>query len=112
MGSWLNLKIRWVDFGQKNSFAPHWIEALQRGFRPGDRVRIRAFREFGSERLLDGIGGEIIAPHPVATGWFKVRLDPNGVTPHTDWSAPGDRLVLEGSQLEEAPQISSVRIFP
>jgi hypothetical protein len=113
MASWIKINIRWAENGRKSSFVTRCIEALQHTYCPGDRVRIRAFREIGSARLLDGIGGKIIALHPVATGWFKIRLDPNGVTPHTEWSAPGDRLVPEESPLEEeAPQISSVRIFP
>ncbi len=34
-----------------------------------------------------------MAPHAFAKGWYKVRLEPNDVTPHQDWSVPGDRLV-------------------
>lgn len=61
-------------------------------FRPGDRVRIRALRHVGSARLLHGLIGEVIARHPIATGWYKVRLDHNEVTPHALWSVPGERL--------------------
>ena len=60
---------------------------------PGERVRIRALREIGSARLLDGLTGEVVGPHPVARDWYKIHLDPNSITPHSDWSAPGDRLV-------------------
>ena len=35
----------------------------------------------------------MVGPHPIATGWYKVRLDGNEVTPYALWSAPGDRLV-------------------
>ena len=43
--------------------------------RPGDRVRIRALRDFGSARVLNGITGEVVGPHAIAIGWYKVRLD-------------------------------------
>jgi hypothetical protein len=60
---------------------------------PGERVRIWASREIGSARLLDGLTGEIVGPHPVARGWYKINLDPNEITPYNNWSAPRDRLV-------------------
>jgi hypothetical protein len=65
-------------------------------FQPGDRVRLRALKDFGTVRLLHGLAGEIVGPHPIARGWFKVRLDPNDITPDLEWSVPGDRLVREG----------------
>ena len=62
-------------------------------FRPGDRVRIVAVKELGSEELLNGLTGEVICPHAFASGWYKIWLDPNEVTPHPEWSVPGDWLV-------------------
>lgn len=60
--------------------------------RPGDRVRISAVREVGSARLLDGLLADILEAHPLESGWYKIRLDNNEITPHLDWSAPADRL--------------------
>jgi hypothetical protein len=59
----------------------------------GDRVRIVAVKKIGSAKLLNGLTGEVIGPHALAKGWYKVRLDPNEITPHEDWSIPGERLV-------------------
>ena len=59
----------------------------------GDRVRIRGSRKVGSVRLLNGLAGEVVGPHPIAVGWYKIRLDPNDITPHAMWSIPGDKLV-------------------
>jgi hypothetical protein len=64
-------------------------------FCPGDRVRIRAVREVGSARLLDGLTGEVLCPHALARGWYKIRLDPNDVTPHQEWPVPGEGLMLD-----------------
>ena len=74
-------------------------------FQPGDRVRIRALRDMGSARLLDGLTGEIVGPHPIARNWYKVRLDPNQISPHPEWSAPLDRLVAE----DYAPETERAR---
>jgi hypothetical protein len=77
---------------------PHAIPGIRRielptqPLLPGDRVRISAVREVGSARLLNGLLAEVVGPHPFARGWFKIRLDQNDITPHTDWSAPADRL--------------------
>jgi hypothetical protein len=59
----------------------------------GDRVRIVAIKKMGSAKLLNGLTGEVVEPHAFARGWYKIRLDPNDITPHKDWSVPGDRLV-------------------
>jgi hypothetical protein len=59
---------------------------------PGDRVLIRALGDTGSARLLDGLTGQVVGPHPIARGWYKLNLDPNTITPHNEWSAPRDRL--------------------
>ncbi|HXF14111.1 MAG TPA: hypothetical protein VN517_13225 [Terriglobales bacterium] len=86
--------------------------------RPGDRVRIRALREIGSARVLNGLTGEVVEPHPIAIGWYKIRLDDNHITPHTVWSIPGDRLVRsdDPAQREATPWNSppgtTVRHFP
>ena len=69
-------------------------------FRPGDRVRIRAVREHGSARLLHGLTGEVVAPHPIARRWYKLRLDANDVTAHVESSAPDDWLMNEHSSDE------------
>lgn len=61
----------------------------------GKRVRIQAIKYIGSARLLHGLTGEVIGPHPLADGWVKVLLDKNDVTPHREWSVPVDRLVME-----------------
>ena len=73
---------------------------MARSFRPGDRIRIRALADRGSARLLDGLTGEVVGPHPIADNWYKIRLDPNHISPHPDWSAPFDRLVPEDCRLE------------
>ena len=59
---------------------------------PGERVRIRALKDIGSARLLDGLTGQVLGPHPLARGWYKLHLDPNTITPYSDWSALRDRL--------------------
>ena len=69
-------------------------------FRPGDRIRIRAVKEVGSARLLDGLTGRVIGPHPIANNWCKIWLDVNHITPDSEWSAPCDRLVLEHGAFE------------
>lgn len=74
-------------------------EVIQREFlvnaeHIGKRVKIRAFKPEGSARLLDGLTGTVLAPHPLAEDWVKIRLDPNPVTPHEEWSVPKDRLVF------------------
>lgn len=63
-------------------------------YRAGDRVRICAYKKMGSCHLLDGLTAEIIDRHPFVPGWYKIRLDPNPISTHADWSAPGDRLLL------------------
>lgn len=60
----------------------------------GRRVRIRAVKEVGSERLLDGLTGRVVELHPIAHKWVKVELDPNPITPHRIWSVPVERLVF------------------
>ncbi len=60
----------------------------------GKRVQIRAVKELGSARLLDGLTGTVVAKHPIASGWVKLDLDENTRTPHRDWSVATDRLVL------------------
>lgn len=74
-------------------------------WRPGDRIRIRALRDVGSARLLDGLTGEITEAHPIAIGWYKIRLDNNEINPYCEWSAPGDRLVhVDEPRTEEIQQ--------
>jgi hypothetical protein len=71
-------------------------------FRPGDRIRIRSLKDVGSARLLDGISGQVIGPHPIAHNWYKIRLDANYISPHPEWSAPYDRLVPEDEEADTA----------
>ena len=71
------------------------VEQCGRAFGPGDRIRIRAVRDVGSARLLHGLAGEVVGPHPLAPNWYKIRLDPNDISPHPEWSAPLDRLIPE-----------------
>ena len=65
----------------------------------GRRVRIRAVKEMGSERLLDGLTGRVVEWHPIAHKWVKVELDPNPITPHRIWSVPLERLVFSKNVL-------------
>src|SRR3954453_3007087 len=60
----------------------------------GKRVRIRAVRDVGSARFLDGLTGTVVAAHPIAFGWVKLDLDENPRTPHRNWSVAADRLVV------------------
>jgi hypothetical protein len=62
----------------------------------GKRVRLRANKCFGSVRVLNGLTGTVVAPHPIAPRWVKVLLDPNPVTPHKEWTMPEDTLVVDG----------------
>jgi hypothetical protein len=79
----------------------------------GQRVRICAIRNIGSARLLHGLTGEILGPHPIAKRWYKMRLDPNQISEYRDWCVPEDLLVPEtgtacGSPLEQI----AVPLFP
>jgi len=58
--------------------------------------------------LLNGLTGEVVEPHPIAIGWYKIRLDDNEITPHTVWSIPGDRLVRGGDQFQSEATPSSL----
>jgi hypothetical protein len=60
----------------------------------GKRVRIRAIKETGSARVLNGLTGTVTALHPVMSKWYKIDLDPNSVSRHREWSIPADRLVV------------------
>jgi hypothetical protein len=77
----------------------------EKSFLPGDRVRIAAVREIGSARLLNGLTAEIVGPHPLVQGWYKIRVDENNITPHADWSAPADRL----ERCEEPTRIAGLK---
>jgi hypothetical protein len=69
----------------------------------GKKVRIRAIKQHGSARLLDGLTGTVVAAHPEVPDWVKVHLDPNVVTPYREWSIPEDRLIVcETESLEPA----------
>lgn len=59
----------------------------------GKRVRIHEIKMMGSAWILNGLTGTVIGPHPLTQDWVKIRLDPNCVTFHEEWSIPKDRLV-------------------
>jgi len=61
----------------------------------GKKVKIRAMKHFGSVRVLNGLTGTVVAPHPIMPRWVKVHLDPNPVTPHKEWPVPQNRLVVD-----------------
>ena len=89
------------------------ISAAGEPFCPGERVRIRAIRYVGSARLLHGLTGEVVAPHPIAKGWYKIRLDPNKISNYADWSVPGDRLIPEnGTDCDSPPEQVTVPLYP
>jgi hypothetical protein len=80
----------------------------------GERVRIRALRDIGNARLLDGLTGSVVGPHPLARDWYKINLDPNEITLHNDWSAPRDglRRIDEEEDTCEVPALMQLRHFP
>jgi len=84
------------------------------GLVPGERVCIRAVSERGSARLLDGLTGIVVAPHPFARGWYKINLDPNEITPHNEWSAPGQELkrINEKEDTWNLPGLTRQQLFP
>jgi hypothetical protein len=71
-----------------------WPDLFNRADLVGRRVVIQAAKQQGSARLLNGLTGTVIAPHPLTPNWVKMQLDPNPVTPHQEWTIPVDRLVL------------------
>ena len=70
----------------------------------GRRVQVRALKEHGSARVLDGLQGTLTAAHPIALNWVIVLLDPNARTPHLEWSIPLERLVVH-EEGEPSPPI-------
>lgn len=75
----------------------------------GKRVKIHAIKQQGSVRLLDGLTGTLVGPHAIASDWVTVRLDPNPVTPHQEWSIPEDRLVpCETDEIKFHAQFSRI----
>jgi hypothetical protein len=62
-------------------------------FAQGERVIIRAIKNEGSARILDGLTAVIVGPHPITPNWFRIQLDPNPITPHRDWTIPASGLV-------------------
>ena len=68
-------------------------------------MRIRAIKQHGSARLLDGLTGTVIAAHPEVPHWVKVHLDPNSVTPYREWSIPEDRLIVCETESPEAASV-------
>lgn len=92
----------------------HGTDLPDEPLRPGDRVRISALRDIGSARLLNGLLAEVVGPHPLVNGWYKIRLYENQVTPCADWSAPADRLKPhnEASEATTPGEIDTSRIGP
>src|SRR5437764_13587996 len=80
LGGWVG--IPWWHFVRVNSSyslgsnetlceqQPDTAMSLGDGLVPGERVRIRAVSERGSARLLDGLTGIVVGPHPFARGWY------------------------------------------
>ena len=66
----------------------------------GKRVQIIGTPQQGSAYLLNGLTGTVIAPHEIAPDWVIVRLDPNLVTPYTEWAIPEDSLVAMSQDAE------------
>src|SRR5579875_3227997 len=60
----------------------------------GKRIQIRTLKWDDSVRILDGLAGVVVAMHPIASEWVKIRLDPNPVTADLEWSIPANRLLL------------------
>jgi hypothetical protein len=60
----------------------------------GKRVMIRAIKNEGSGRLLNGLKATVTALHPIARDWCKIELDQNNVTEQLEWSIAIDRLVF------------------
>jgi hypothetical protein len=61
------------------------------------RVQIRAFREVGSAKLLNGLSATVTGKHFVQ-GWVYIDVDPNDRTPERRWSIDTTRLVLLDSK--------------
>jgi hypothetical protein len=61
-------------------------------YEPGTRVQIRAFRDVGSAKLLDGLPATVIGMHFVE-GWVYIDLDENDRTTERRWSIDMTRLV-------------------
>jgi hypothetical protein len=76
----------------------------------GKKVIIRATTQLGSVSILNGLTGIVIAPHPIAPRWVKIRLDPNEITPLEEWPVPEDRLVVAG--LSAATPIARKPMIP
>jgi len=54
----------------------------------GDRIRVvaSAASPESSARLLSGMTGQVIGPHPFVSGWVKILLDRDAQLVHRDWS--------------------------
>jgi hypothetical protein len=64
----------------------------------GKRVKVHAPSCGGA---FNGLIGTVIAPHPIATGWCKLKLDSNPITPESDWTIAINNLIpLEDSDTE------------
>jgi hypothetical protein len=60
----------------------------------GKKVTIQAVSPYGSARFLDGLTGVVLASHPIAPDWVRVRLDFDLVTQYREWSIPEDVLIV------------------
>jgi hypothetical protein len=80
----------------------------------GKRVQIHALKWDDGVRILDGLAGVVIAIHPIASEWVKIRLDPNSITPDLEWSIRADRLSFCGADSVdvEDPQLKAIDLCP
>jgi hypothetical protein len=85
---------------------------MENPWAPGTRVRIRALKLQGSARLLHGLTGAVIGPRPIATGWVKIVLAPNPVTPYSEWPVTSDRLMAEHDRSTVPLNASPGMVFP
>jgi hypothetical protein len=60
---------------------------------PGTRVQIRAFKDVGSARLLDGLPATVTGKHFVE-GWVYLDVDANDRTTERRWSIDETRLIV------------------
>jgi hypothetical protein len=58
----------------------------------GRRIKISGTPEQGSAFVLNGRTGTVSAFDDIAPDWVIVRLDPNLVTPYSEWAIPAARL--------------------
>ena len=60
----------------------------------GKRVCLRAIKQEGSARRLNGVTATVIGPHPITADWFRIELEENTITNEREWTIPADRLIV------------------